>query len=236
MNGLDQRRSPPAPSTHSARAEFDRHEFLNTVTHATGIALSVAAAIVLEYYALASGDNWRVVGCAVFGMALVCVYVASTLSHCVVELEWRTFFRRLDQALIYTLIAGSYTPFALLYLRDAWEWWLFLALMWILALWGFTAKMFIVRRSDAVLLPTYLIMGWLPILPAAEYVAYVPFGALAWVLAGGLCYSFGAVFLFVDSKRFYFHAIWHVFVIAGSTCHFFGVLIYVALAPAAAVV
>jgi channel protein (hemolysin III family) len=135
----------------------------------------------------------------------------------------------LDQALIYLLIAGSYTPFALLYLRFSW-WWLLLAVMWLLALWGFATKMFW-HGDQFASLRTYLILGWLPIIPAYKYFEYVPLGALSWVLAGGLYYTVGAVFFFLDYKRYHFHAIWHTFVIAGSACHFFGVLIYVACAP-----
>jgi hemolysin III len=221
----------PQASAETAlpKVTLDRQEVFNTVTHAVGIALSIAAAIVLLSYTFVVGDAWRILGCAVFTVTLVGVYTASTLSHCVRDARRRTFFRKLDQALIYLLIAGSYSPFALLYLRFSW-WWCLFVTMWLLAIWGFAAKMFC-QRHQLTSLRTYLLLGWLPIIPAYKYFEYVPLGALTWVLVGGLYYSVGVIFLFLDYKRYYFHAIWHTFVIAGSTCHFFGVLIFVACAP-----
>jgi len=214
---------PPGPC-------FDRHELFNTITHAVGIVLSVIASIILFRYTSVTGDIWRIVGCCVFAVTLVGVYTASTLSHCVFSPRWRSFFRSLDQAFIYLLIAGSYTPFALLYLRSSW-WWLLLAVMWLIALAGFVSKFFFRRQVELVSLRGYLLLGWLPIIPAFKYIHYVPLGALGWVLAGGLYYSLGAIFWMLDDKRYYSHAIWHTMVMAGSTCHFFGVLIFVALTP-----
>jgi len=234
--GTDERRSKTTslspPTTAVERAILDREEIFNVITHGLGIAFSVAGVAVLGSYVFSNGNAWQIIGCGMYGATLISVYTASTLSHWVVHPEWRSFFRKLDQSLIYLLIAGSYTPFALLYLRFSW-WWLLLALMWGLALWGFASKMFIPGQKELVLLRRYLILGWLPIIPAFKYVDYVPFGALAWVLAGGLYYSVGTIFLFLNRKNYYFHAIWHTFVMAGSACHFFGVLIYVALAPQA---
>ena len=134
------------------------------------------------------------------------------------------------KACIYLLIVGTYTPFALEYLRFGW-WWLFLLLMWTAALVGFLSKLLFLHRIDAVTIWSYVSLGWLPIIPAWIYLDLVPWGALAWILIGGLCYTAGTVFLVLDHRRFHFHAIWHLFVIAGSVCHFYAVFLFVACAP-----
>jgi len=160
----------------------------------------------------------------------VAVYAASTLSHAVARPAWRQAFRILDQGCIYLLIVGTYTPFALEYLRFGW-WWPFLLLMWTAALVGFLSKLLFLHRIDAATIWSYLLLGWLPIIPAWAYLNLVPLGALAWILVGGLCYTAGTAFLVLDHRPYQFHAIWHLFVIAGSVCHYIGVFLFVACAP-----
>jgi hemolysin III len=205
-------------------------EVVNSVTHGIGLIVSLAGSSILLIRVVTQPDLWRLVGCGLFATALVAVYAASTLSHAVPRPACRRAFRILDQACIYLLIVGTFTPFALEYLRFRW-WWLFLLLMWMAALVGFLSKLLFSHRIDAVTIWSYVSLGWLPIIPAPVYLDLVPWGALARILIGGLCYTAGTVFLVLDHRRFHFHGIWHLFVIGGSACHFYAVFLYVACAP-----
>jgi hemolysin III len=205
-------------------------EFVNSVTHGIGLILSLAGSSILLSRVLSNPDPWRVVGCSIFAAALVSVYAASTLSHAVPRVAWRRAFRILDQGCIYLLIVGTYTPFALEYLRFGWSW-LFLLLMWAAALVGLLSKLLFLHRIDAVTIWSYVLLGWLPIIQTWVYLDLVPWGALTRILIGGLCYTAGTVFLVLDHRRFHFHGIWHLFVIAGSVCHFYAVFLFVACAP-----
>jgi hemolysin III len=219
--------SEHAPGPHSAIHEMaERGERLNTLTHGFGLVLSLVAAVILIRSSLAYGDVWRVIGCGVFAAALIAVYAASTLSHCVSHRHWKHWFRMFDQGLIYVLITATYTPFSLAYLRQP-HWWVFLGIMWTGAIIGFVSKVFFVHRINAATVWSYLILGWLPIVPAIFAAGTVPFPALGWLLAGGLCYTLGTVFFIIDLQRYHFHAIWHLWVIGGSTCHFLSVLFFV---------
>jgi hemolysin III len=207
-------------------ARSPAEELANTVTHGIGLVLGVAGAAALIFRAALSGDAWRIVGCGIFAAALIAVYAASTLSHAT-RPPWRRRFRILDQGFIYLLIVGTFTPLALEFLRTGWGW-LLLALMWSVALVGFVSKIWFAHRIDAVTIWSYLLLGWLPILPAAAYVGRVPAEVLWWVLIGGLCYTAGTIFLVLDVRRFHFHAIWHLLVVAGSACHWSAVFLFVA--------
>jgi hemolysin III len=205
-------------------------EIINSLTHGFGLILSFAGTVALVRCIAGQPDVWRRAGCGVFAAALMAVYGASTLSHAVNRPAWRHAFRILDQSCIYLLIAGTYTPFALEYMRFGW-WWLFFALMWTAALVGFVSKLLFRHRIDAVTVWSYLLLGWLPIVPALAYLHLVPAGALILVLVGGLCYTAGTAFLVHDHRHISFHGIWHLFVIAGSGCHFWAVFAFVAAAP-----
>jgi hemolysin III len=200
------------------------------VSHGIGLILSLAGGSILLIRVLSQPNPWRLVGCGLFTAALVAVYAASTLSHALPQPAWRRTFRILDQACIYLLIVGTYTPFALEYLRFGW-WWLFLLLMWTAAMIGFLSKLLLLHRIDAVTIWSYVSLEWLPIIPALAHPHLAPWGALAWILAGGLCYTAGTVFLVLDHRRFHFHGIWHLFVMAGSISHFYAVFLFVASAP-----
>lgn len=217
----------PAGQPHPIHEMAERGERLNTLTHGFGLLLSIVAGVILLRSSLADGDPWRVAGCGVFAAGLIAVYAASTLSHVVSNRQWKHWFRMFDQGLIYVLIAATYTPFSLAYLRQP-HWWAFLGIMWTGALCGLIAKVFFVHRINAVTVWSYLLLGWLPIVPAIVAAGTVPFPALGWLLAGGLCYTLGTVFLVLDLQRYHFHAIWHLWVIGGSTCHFLSVLLFVA--------
>ncbi len=202
-------------------------EIVNSATHGMGLVLAVSAGMMLTFQAMAQGDRWRTSGCLVFAATLVGVYAASTLSHLAQRRPWRQYFRMWDQGLIYLLISGTYTPFALTYLRDGW-WWLLTGAMWTLAAYGFINKIAFQHRVDRISLWLYLLLGWLPILGAPWYGSYLPGGCMAWMLGGGVVYTLGAVFLMLDHKWPYFHGVWHLLVIAGSACHFLAVWMYVA--------
>jgi hemolysin III len=205
-------------------------ELAHAITHGIGLLLSIAGGTVLIVRVLADGNLWRIAGCSIFAAALIAVYAASTLSHSATKPRYRRLFRILDQGFIYLLIVGTFTPLALEYLRGSW-WWLLLAGMWTVALVGCVSKVLFSHRIDAVTVWSYILLGWLPILPGRAYLELVPAAALWWVLAGGLCYTLGTVFLVLDVRRLHFHAIWHLSVLAGSICHYAAVFFFVACAP-----
>ncbi len=198
-------------------------ELLNTITHALGLLLSIAGSAVLLGYVLSQGDVWRCAGCGVYAAALVGLYASSTLSHSASQPNLKRRFRMLDQAFIYLLIVGTFTPFALTYLRSGW-WMVFLALMWTIALFGFLSKILIAHRVEAVAVWIYLVLGWMPIIAAVPLMGLVPTMPLWWMLIGGICYTLGTLFLLNDHRVSHFHAVWHLFVIAGSAFHFFAIL------------
>jgi hemolysin III len=203
-------------------------ERLNTVTHACGLLLSLVGSAMLMAQVVTLDDMWRSVSCGVYAFALVGVYANSTLSHSATIPRVKRMFRRLDQAFIYLLIVGSYSPFALTYLRSGW-WLAFLALLWVIALLGFLSKVLMAHRVEAVAVWIYVALGWLPILSTPPLLDRVPAAGLWWLLIGGLCYTGGTLFLVNDERINHFHGMWHVCVIAGSICHFYAIWRVVAL-------
>ena len=200
-------------------------EFANTITHAIGAALSVLAVIYLmSRLGFANRTVW--IGCLVYGLSLIGVYVTSTLSHYFTEPEAQRFYRKLDQAFIYLLIVASYTPFSLAYLNGSW-WWGLLAIMWVLALAGFVSKMFLAHRVQAVSIWLYLLLGWVPAMGGMPWSEELPFDCILWIIYGGVAYTAGTFFLFNDKKVPYFHAVWHLFVMTGSAIHFWAVIKFV---------
>jgi hemolysin III len=205
----------------------DPEEVANTITHGLGFLLSVLGAIVLAIWVLREGDAWRLLGCMIYAPSLVTVYAMSTLSHSCSTPNLKRFFQMLDQGFIYVLITATYTPFSLAFLRTS-PWWLFLAVMWTIALLGFLSKILLAHRVDAVSIWSYVVLGWMPVLAAPSLVGLVPEAGLWWMLIGGLCYTVGTFPLILGNRVRHFHALWHLFVIAGSVCHFFVILIFVA--------
>lgn len=202
-----------------------REELANSITHGSGLVLSLLGAAILLPHALRSGDPLTVLGVVIYLTGLVGVYAASFLSHAIQEprLKWR--FRVLDQAAIFVMISGTYTPFAMCYLRDGW-WWLLTAAMWGIALYGVFAKLCLKHRIVGVSLATYLLLGWLPTLALPRVLAVAPMAALGWLVAGGLCYTVGTAVLANDHKAPYLHSVWHLLVMAGSAAHFIGIYYY----------
>lgn len=198
-------------------------ESINAATHALGLAGSLAAAVLVILASATHGGAWQITACAIYAGTLIAAYAASTLSHTMRRPRTRHTFRIIDQAVIFLFIAGSYTPIALTWLR-AGPWWVLHILMWSVALIGFTAKAGFVHnvRSGTVTTKLYLALG---LLPAIAFLT-LPLPMMFWLFAGGLCYVLGIVFFHYDHRIRYFHAIWHMFVLAGSACHYVGVLLY----------
>jgi len=200
-------------------------EIANSITHGLGLVLSVAGLVVLVVFAALRGTAWHIVSCAVYGATLVTLYAASTLYHGLRGPRVKRVLKILDHSAIYLLIAGTYTPFTLVTLRGAWGWSLF-GVVWGLALLGILWKVWFVDRFAVVSTTVYLLMGWLAVVAAKPLLASLPPAAIAWILAGGLCYTAGVVF-FAWKRLPYAHTVWHLFVVAGSVCHFLAVLLYV---------
>lgn len=201
-------------------------ESANLITHGLGLLLSVVATTYMMRLVIPEHQPRTIIACGVYCLTLVSLYAASTLSHAFHDLDWRRLFRTLDQACIFLLIAGSFTPFAAIFLNHGW-WRLLLWAMWGLA---FAGVVFVLRRrnlSGLAKIP-YGVMGWLPVIALGELYRRAPWDMLMWIVAGGAFYSIGAIFLILDRKVRYFHAMWHVLVVAGSICHYIGVLVYVA--------
>lgn len=200
-------------------------EIANAVTHGVGLVASVAGLVAMIVAAVTRGDVWVVVACAVYGATLVVLYLASTLYHAFAATRAREVFRRIDHSAIYLLIAGTYTPFALVCLRGPWGWSLF-GVIWGLAVLGIVAKATLGQRWPILSTAVYILMGWLVIVAIGPVLRQVPGGALPWLVAGGLAYTGGVAFFAWERLR-YAHAVWHLFVLAGSVCHYVAVVGYV---------
>lgn len=205
-------------------------EIANTLTNGLTVLLGGVGAMLLMPAAWEVGDPWRIAGCAVFAATLMMVYVTSTLSHAVEHERPRQLLRLLDQAFIYLLIVGTYTPLGLTFLRSQpWLW--FLYAVWGLAVTFAAMKLFWGEQPARYNVWSYLVLGWLLGVPMACLIGVVPSGLLLWVLAGGLCYTIGIIFHLIDDPRYHCHAIWHSLALAGSACHFFAIYYYVAEGP-----
>jgi hemolysin III len=199
-------------------------ELANTITHAVGVALALAGLAVLVTIASLHGNPRQVVSYSIYGVTLVLLYGASTAYHGIQLPRARRLLRTLDHAAIYLLIAGTYTPFSLISLRGAWGWSL-LGVIWALAAIGVVFKIFFVGRFSRTSTLVYLGMGWLALIAARQLFANLPAQGLVLLFAGGLCYTVGVLFFAFDRKLRFNHAIWHLFVLFGSVCHFFAVLV-----------
>jgi len=200
-------------------------ELANSITHGIGLVLSLAGFAALVALAFARGDRWHVVGCCVYGATLVALYAASTLYHSVQKPRLKHIFRAVDQVAIYLLIAGTYTPFMLVNLRGFWGW-ILLTLVWTLAVCGIVCRIVLAERSNRFMVALYVAIAWIAIIAVKPIFATVPLGGLTWIGAGGLAYMTGLVFFAWDRLPFS-HTIWHLFVMAGSGCHYFAVMFYV---------
>ncbi|MCU0956053.1 MAG: hemolysin III family protein [Hydrogenophaga sp.] len=201
-------------------------ERFNSISHLVGAVLALAAAALLITGASINGDPWRIVGFSIYGTMLVALYVASTLYHAL-QGRAKAVFRKLDHCSIYLLIAGSYTPFALVSLQGPWGWSL-LGTVWALAILGIAQEIWLARGARMLSLVIYVLMGWLALVAVVPLWHALGPDGFAWLAAGGALYTGGIVFFATDHRLRHGHGIWHLFVLGGSTCHFFTLLFYVA--------
>ncbi|MCE9662798.1 hemolysin III family protein [Halomonas sp. M5N1S17] len=218
---------------HSLPRGNHRHsaieEWLNSISHGIGAVLSLVGVVVLIVLAslAAHVDPWKLVGISLYGVTLVLLYTASTLYHGVRHPRLKRVFQHLDHCAIYLLIAGTYTPFLLVNMRGTTGWTLF-AIVWGLALAGIACKLAWPHRFTVLRVTIYLIMGWLIVFASGEMSASLPTAGIALLAAGGITYTLGVIFFAISAIPFN-HAIWHLFVLGGSTCHYFAV--YAAVLP-----
>ena len=195
-----------------------REELWNAITHGLGAILSVAGGAVLITLAALKGTEWQLISAIVFTMALMLLYTASTLYHSIPHTSAKQKLKVFDHCAIYILIAGSYTPFTLIGLREHGGWWLF-GIIWILALAGVIFKLFYTGRFELISTLIYIGMGWLVVFAIKPMLQHIDTATLVWLFIGGFFYTLGTIF-YMSKKIRYTHAIWHVFVMLGSASHF----------------
>src|SRR5437763_4580018 len=204
------------------RRPTNGEEIANSLSHGAGLALAIAGTPVLVIAAMRYGSAWNTIGVSVFAASMISLYLASTLYHALTHDRTKRFFRVMDHSAIFILIAGTYTPFTLGVLRGPWGWTLF-GLVWGLAVVGLIKKALFGARYVWLSVALYLVMGWLVVIAAPQVLQRVPLTGLALILAGGLAYT-GGVGFFAAHRVRYAHFALHLFVIAGTACHFFAVL------------
>ena len=199
-----------------------REEFANALTHGFGALAAFGGGTVLIALAAMQGDPWRLFAAIVFASSLLLLYVASTLYHCARHPDAKARLKVFDHCAIYLLIAGTYTPFTLVALRGGIGWWLFAAI-WLLAALGVLFKLRFTGRFKLASTLLYVTMGWLALVAIRPLLVALDDWSFRWLLAGGVAYTFGTVFYHRPALR-YSHAVWHLFVIAGSLCHYLAIL------------
>lgn len=213
---------PMTKASEAARPLTKGEEIANSVTHGVGLAASLAA---FPFLVVAASRRWgtpEVVGAAVFASSLVALYLVSTLYHALRPSRAKQILQKLDHTAIYLLIAGSYTPFTLGVLRGPWGWSL-LSLVWAIAGTGIALEFVFGGKVHKLAVGLYVAMGWLVVVAAKPLLASVPWPGLVWLAAGGLLYTGGVAFYAARRVR-YAHAVWHLFVLGGSVCHFVAIL------------
>jgi len=210
---------------HMDRAQTVGEEVANAISHGLGCLLAVAALPVLVSQAARQGRVADVVAASVFAGTMILLYLVSALYHALPEGRGKAWFNRMDHAAIYLFIAGSYTPFSLGVLHGSWGWSLF-GIVWGTAAFGVTVKLLNRLRHPWLSTGLYVAMGWVAVAAAGPLMAGLPVAGLVWLVVGGLCYTVGAGIFMVDHRFRYGHFVWHLFVLAGSACHFLAVLWY----------
>lgn len=203
-------------------------EIAHSVTHGVGAALSAVALVVLLVLAIGRGSPWHILSFAVYGVSLLALFLASTLYHGVQKPRLRPILRKVDHACIYLLIAGTYTPFVLVAMRGTLGLTL-LAIVWALAVFGIVYKMFFIDRFVVITTLAYVAMGWMSVIAWKQMVANIPRVGLIFLMVGGGLYTIGVIFYAMTKIR-YTHAVWHVFILGASICHFVAVLTLLRLA------
>ena len=210
------------------KSRISLEEILNAVTHGIGAALSVAALVGMLFY-YANGGVWHLTSCLIYGISLILLYLASTLYHSFTNMRLKAIFKFVDHASIYVLIAGNYTPFALIPLHGSLGWTIF-GVVWGLAALGIVFQIFFVKRFRVLGTLCYLGMGWFAVVMVRPLLELLPAEAVYWLFIGGVLYTVGAIF-YLAKRLPYSHVVWHVFVLAGSAAHFWSIFHYVLPVP-----
>lgn len=198
-------------------------EITNAILHGIGAGLAIAALVVLVVFASIRGNVWHIVSFSVYGATLVILYMSSTLYHSFRQGKAKDVFEIFDHSSIYLLIAGSYTPLALVALRGPLGWTIF-GIVWGISVVGIVFKAFWVKKFVILSTVLYLTMGWLIIIAIKPLMSFMTNAGIVFLVLGGVLYSLGTIF-YVWRKIKYHHAIWHLFVLGGSICHFFTILL-----------
>ena len=209
------------------REQSQAEEIANSISHGIGLVAALVGAPFLIMHAARHGDTGFIVGTSVFSATMIFLYLASTFYHALPMGKAKGVFRVIEHSAIFLLIAGTYTPFTLGVLRGAWGWML-LGVVWGLAIAGVALKVFDKAYHPILSTGLYLLMGWIVVIAVDPLLARVPTAGFLWLLAGGLSYTAGVAFFATDSRLQYGHLIWHLFVIAGTACHYFAVIWYAA--------
>ncbi|MFY0688222.1 MAG: hemolysin III family protein [Cyclobacteriaceae bacterium] len=202
-----------------------REEVINVVSHLLGALLSIAGLSLLVIFASLYGDAWHIVSFSIFGTSMLLLYLASSSYHAAKTRSLRRKLNILDHSAIYLLIAGTYTPFCLVTLRGPLGWWLF-GITWFIAISGMILKIFYTGRFEKISTWSYVLLGWIVVGAGKTIINALETSSLVFLIIGGVCYTLGAI-LYANHRLPYNHAIFHVFVLAGSICHFFAVLFLV---------
>lgn len=206
-------------------------EIANSITHGIGAIFAVAALTVMVIFAALYGNAWHVVSVSIYGATLIILYTMSTLYHALTNEKAKKVFQIFDHSSVYLLIAGTYTPFSLVILRqDSYKGWLVFGVIWAMAILGITLYAVFPRRFKIFNITSYVIMGWIIAFALPDLIqimtANQALHGIYWLLAGGILYTVGIIF-YAMKKVKYFHSIWHIFVLLGTVCHFISVLFYV---------
>ncbi len=215
---MEQQHIPTTPYTES-------EERWNTITHGIGTILAFLAMLGLMYHTIRQGDWLEIISVGIYGLSLVILYLASTSYHAARERKWKDILRKVDKLCIYLLIAGTYTPVALLGVGGNWGWGLCISI-WVLTLIGFIFQFSPLQKYESLSLLLYAAMGWLSVIGAEPLLNNLAWEALALLVAGGIFYTSG-IYFYVQEKIHFNHVIWHVFVLAGSVSHFLGIYVYI---------
>ena len=215
-------KTPKKDEWHETPAEH----IANAITHGVGFGLSIVCLVLLVVFASLRRGAWEIVSCSVYGATLVILYLASTLYHSIHKPHVQHVLHIIDRAAIYLLIAGTYTPYLLVPLRGALGWSLF-GVVWGIAAVGIVFQARFIGRYQFLSTLSYVAMGWMVVATIVPLLNVLPVMAIIWMAIGGLCYTLGVVF-YIWKRLKFAHAIWHLFVLAGSLCHFFGVFFFVA--------
>lgn len=211
----------PTDKLHPINLYTLSEDIANSITHGIGASLAIVGLSVLVILAALKNSSWHLVGASIYGASLVLLYLASTLYHAIRHPKAKRILQRVDHAAIYLLIAGTYTPFLLISLRNTGGWTL-LILIWGLAVLGIAYKLLFLEYYERLSALGYVFMGWLSLIAGRQLISNLPTDILIWIAAGGVLYTAGITFLLLRKIPFR-HAIWHLFVLGGSLCHYLAV-------------